>query len=211
MNASAFTVEPEASSSASTGTNPTMLSDEMLLSFVPVLLIRHPALVVDSYYRAKGFSNVADLCQSYVTYSTSMHFTRALFEWYAATAASKSASAAVDIQLARKWYPILIDADDILEGDTVQRLAKAIGMDPDQILEQWEARSTDGLEPKKRRFVQGMWGSTRIDKSKSSKGLDLEAKFKSWNELYGMEVGKVLADLTNSHMRDYLWLKSHKF
>jgi hypothetical protein len=191
-----------------------MLSDELLLSFVPLFLIRHPALVVDSYYRAKACVQT-ELSKSHMVYSTGVRIARAFFEWYEAAASESNMSAGegedADHQWARKGYPILVDADDIVEGDTVQRLATAIGMDPEKIPQQWETRSTDGLDTNSKLFVQAMWGSTRIDKSKSSKGLDLEAKFESWNELYGPEVGKMMADLTNEHMEDYLWLTKRKF
>ncbi|KAJ6779663.1 hypothetical protein PWT90_08909 [Aphanocladium album] len=203
INAPAFTaLQPQATSSSLARTNPTMLPDKILLSFVPVFLIRHPALVVDSYHRAKGFLSAAKLRQSQVAHSTGLQLTRALFEWYstASTAAAEG-----------KGRPILVDADDVLEGDTVQRLARAVGMDPDQILGRWETRSTDELEPGNKRFVTGLWCSTGIDRSKSSKGLNLKDKFEAWNELYGEEVGRALADLTSRHMSDYEWLKSRKF
>ncbi len=204
---STVAAELESSLSSSPRTNPTLLSDDTLLSFAPVFLIRHPALVAESYYRAKGSLSAADLRQSNAPFSTNLRFTRALYEWYEAAAASPPAT---DSNSQRRRRPILVDADDLLEGDTVQRLATALGMDPAQILRQWEPQSTEGLAPDKKPFVQDMWESTCIDKSKSAKGLDLEAKLKSWNELHGDEMGKVLADLTVSRMEDYMWLKSRK-
>ncbi|OAA81566.1 hypothetical protein LEL_01111 [Akanthomyces lecanii RCEF 1005] len=206
------TTELEDSLSPSPRTNPTLLSDEMLLSFAPVFLIRHPALVVESYYRAIDFPPAPDLWRSNAPWSTSLHFTRALFEWYeAATLSSPSTVGAEVGNLSiSKTHPIVVDADDILEGDTVQRLAEMIGMDPEQILQQWDAQSTEGLDPGKKRFLKGLWESTGIDMSKSSRGLDLETKFGSWNELHGVEVGEALADLTKRQMGDYMWLKCRK-
>ncbi|KAM3509555.1 hypothetical protein MY10362_000549 [Beauveria mimosiformis] len=208
-------VELETLLSPASRTNPTLLSDETLLSFVPLFLIRHPALVVDSYYRVKGHPPAAALRRSLLfSYSVGVQLTRALFDWYMAAAASSSASAtaaSTDMLLGSKGYPIVVDADDLLQGDTVQRLARTIGMDPAQILQQWETQSTDIMDPPGRPYVKGLWESTGIDRTKSAKGLDLEAKFKSWNELYGVEVGKTLADLTNNQMEGYLWLKSRKF
>ncbi|KAM3534510.1 hypothetical protein MY4038_002198 [Beauveria bassiana] len=208
-------VELETLLSPASRTNPTLLSDETLLSFIPLFLIRHPALVVDSWYRAKGHPPAAVLRDSLlVSYSVGVQLTRALFDWYAAAEASSPASATAactNMLLGRKSYPIVVDADDLLEGDTVQRLARTIGMDPAQILQQWETQSTDIMDPRVRPFVKDLWASTGIDKTKSAKGLDLEAKFKSWSDLYGVEVGKTLADLTNDQMEGYLWLKSRKF
>ncbi|KAM3559654.1 hypothetical protein ARSEF4850_004024 [Beauveria asiatica] len=204
-------VELETSLSPASRTNPTLLSDEMLLSFVPLFLIRHPALVVDSWYRVHGHPPAAALP---VPYLWDVQLTRALFDWYTAAAASSSASAtaaSTNILLGRKGYPIVVDADDLLQGDTLQRLARTIGMDPAQILQKWETQSTDSWPPYDRPFIKDLWSSTGIDTTKSAKGLDLEAKFKSWNELYGVEIGKTLTDLTNNQMEGYLWLKSRKF
>ncbi|KAJ4164490.1 hypothetical protein LMH87_006163 [Akanthomyces muscarius] len=150
------------------------------------------------------FPSAPDLWRSNAPSSTSLHFTRALFEWYeAATLLSPStAGAEVGNLSISKTHPVVVDADDILEGDTVQRLAEMIDMDPEQILQKWDAQSTEGLE--------GLWESTGIDMSKSSRGLDLETKFGSWNELHGVEVGEALAFLTKRQMGDYMWLKSCK-
>ncbi|KAM3514052.1 hypothetical protein MY11210_002264 [Beauveria gryllotalpidicola] len=188
---SAVSVELETLLSPSPRTNPTLLSDEMLLSF------GHPPAAV--------------LRRNHIPYSIGVQLTKALSDWYTAAAASASATAGADILLGSKGYPIVVDADDLLQGDTVQRLARTIGMDPAQILQQWATKSTESMAPDQRPFVEDLWGSTAIDTAKSADGLDLEAKFKSWNELYGVEVGKTLADLTNNQMEGYLWLKSRKF
>ncbi|KAM3483287.1 hypothetical protein MY8738_003362 [Beauveria namnaoensis] len=137
---STVSVELQTLLSSASRTNPTLLSDETLLSFVPLFLIRHPALVVDSWYRAKGHPPVVVLRESLlVPYSVGVQLTRALFDWYTVAAASSSVSATAactNMLLGRKSYPIVVDADDLLQGDTVQRLARTIGMDPAQILQQ---------------------------------------------------------------------------
>lgn len=183
-------------------TNPTVFTDEMLLSFTPVFLIRHPALLVDSFYRAKSRANMSDFGDNYAPYSNSLCAIKCLFEWYEAA----------DNETGDKMcYPIVIDADDLLEGDTVARLAQRLGMNPDKIPHSWAARSTEGLEAERKSFVEGLWNSTRIDTSKSSRGLDVAALERSWGDVYGSEVGSVLQHFTNKQMEHYLWLKSRRF
>ncbi|KAJ6783129.1 hypothetical protein PWT90_01427 [Aphanocladium album] len=188
-------------------TNPTLLADEYLTSFVPVFLVRHPALILDSWYRTEARAgHTPDLRLMTRVRSLSPELTRQMYDWYAKLVADS------DRELApgSRGVPIVVDADDILEGDTVHRLAKTIGMDPAQVLESWESKPTDGLIPMVKSYVQGIWESTGIDKSKSSKFLDVEEKYKSWYELYGDEVGDHLVNLTKEFLPAYEYLKSKK-
>ncbi|OAA61519.1 acid phosphatase [Cordyceps fumosorosea ARSEF 2679] len=111
-------------------------------------------------------------------HATGARLTRALYEWY--------------LQAGHRPGPVIVlDADEVLEGDT--------------------ARSSEGLDAKRRRFVGDLWGSTGIDASKSARRLDVEAKFASWREMYGAEADEAMTELATSHMEDYMWLKSRKF
>ncbi len=190
-------------------TNPTMLADAFLQSFVPVFLVRHPALIVDSWWRTEtraGSPPNTSLTTRERGYGLGL--ARQLYDWYAGLMAASDDGAA--LAPGRKAVPIVVDADDILEGDTVHRLARTVGMDPAQVLESWEAKSTEGLIPMHKSYVQGIWESTGIDRSKSSKSLDLEAKYKGWRETYGDEAADTMVRVTESYLPDYEYLKSKK-
>ncbi|OAA67729.1 hypothetical protein LEL_10352 [Akanthomyces lecanii RCEF 1005] len=190
-------------------TNPTMLTDEFLLSFVPVFLVRHPALMVDSWWRTETRAgSPPDLTLTTRQRGHGLGLARQLYDWYAALGAASDDDGA--LVPGSRAVPIVVDADDILEGDTVHRLAETVGMDPAQVLESWEAKSTEGLVPMHKSYVQGIWESTGIDKSKSARFMDLEAKYRGWRELYGDEVGNAMAKVTESYMPDYEYLKSKK-
>lgn len=208
--AAEFTLSDEPpASSAPPRTNPTMLTDEFLRSFVPVFLVRHPALMVDSWWRTETRGgSPPDLTITTRQRVYGMALARELYDWYAALGAASDDDGA--LAPGRKAVPIVVDADDVLEGDTVHRLAATLGMDPAQVLQSWEAKSTDGLVPMVKSYVQGIWESTGIDKSKSARFLDLEAMYSGWRELYGNEVGNAMVKLTESYMPDYEYLKSKK-
>lgn len=182
-----------------------MLADDFLASFVPVFLVRHPALVLDSWYRTElRAGSPPNLALTTRTNAMAFNLARELYDWYAKLVANSDKELAVG----NPGVPIVVDADDILEGDTVRRLTETLGMDPKQVLQSWESKSTDGLIPMMKSYVEGIWESTGIDTSKSSKGLDLEAKYKSWHELYGDEVGDFLENKTKEFLPDYEYLKS---
>lgn len=188
-------------------TSPTLLPDELLSSFVPVFLIRHPALIVDSWYRTESR---AGLPPSVHLTTRPAGFTltiaRELYEWYASLVAASDA----DLKPGDEGYPIVVEADDILEGDTVKRLAETVGMDPAQIVEEWEKKSVDGLIPMMKSYVEGIWQSTGVDRSKSSKFLDVKEKYAAWRKDYGQEVGDYLVKVTEESMPAYEFLKSKK-
>ncbi|OAA53885.1 hypothetical protein ISF_08587 [Cordyceps fumosorosea ARSEF 2679] len=184
-------------------TNPTMLPDAYLLSFVPVFLIRHPALMVDSWWRTETRAGMPpDTSLSTRVLAHGLGLARQLHDWYDARHCPGGAGGT--------GVPIVVDADDVLEGDAVHRLASTVGMDPKQVLQSWEAKSTDGLLPIHKSYVQGIWESTGVDKSKSARRLDVRAKYKGWRETYGEETGEFMERLTESYMPDYEYLKSRR-
>ncbi|KAM0669279.1 hypothetical protein MY8738_004311 [Beauveria namnaoensis] len=204
-------------------TNPTMLTDAYLVSFVPIFLIRHPALMVDSWFRASTRAgHPPDPCLTTRARGRGLGLARELYDWYAArlltTATSdesrsrsrSSSSPPTPPTPGCKGVPIVVDADDVLEGDTVPRLTAVIGMDPAQVLRGWEAQSTEGMVPLDKSYMQGICDSTGIDTSKSARRLDIDAMYRSWRETYGHEVAEYMVKVTESNLPDYEYMKSKK-
>lgn len=208
--AAEFTLFDDDDAPLAAHTNPTMLPDTYLLSFVPIFLVRHPALMVDSWIRAETRAGHApDPSLTTRARSLGLGLARSLYDWYA-RAVLESASASDEELPGCKGVPIVLDADDVLEGGTVRRLAAVIGMDPAQVLRGWEAQSTEGMVPLDKSYMQGIYESTGIDTSKSARRLDTEAMYRSWRETYGEEVGEYMVKVTESYLPDYEYMKSKK-
>ncbi|KAM3501775.1 hypothetical protein MY10362_005290 [Beauveria mimosiformis] len=211
--AAEFTLDDDASPAAHT--NPTMLTDTYLVSFVPIFLVRHPALMVDSWFRTSTRAgHPPDPCLTTRARGRGLGLMRALYDWYVArlmTATSdEEQSPPPPPTPGCKGVPIVVDADDVLEGDTVARLTAIIGMDPAQVLREWEAQSTEGMVPLDKSHMQDLCDSTRIDTSKSARRLDIKAIYRSWRETYGEEVADYMVKVTESYLPDYEYMKSKK-
>ncbi|KAM3549776.1 hypothetical protein ARSEF4850_008680, partial [Beauveria asiatica] len=141
------------------------------------------------------------------------HRARALYDWYAArvmTATSDESPSPPPPTPGCKGVPIVVDADDVLEGDTVPRLTAVIGMDPAQVIRGWGAQSTEGMVPLNKSYMQGICDLSGIDTFKSARRLDIDDMYRSWRETYGEEVAEYIAKVTESYLPDYDYMKSKK-
>ncbi|EGD96838.1 hypothetical protein TESG_04266 [Trichophyton tonsurans CBS 112818] len=197
---------------AQTKTNPTFFPDEYLLSWQPVFMIRHPALVVESWYRAETRVvpiNVKDKVWSYVTF----WYSRSLYDWYVARATeSNGTKSAAEGYSAPSPWPIVVDADDVLSGECLAKLCSACGMSVEHIKVEWEELPLEAQDVSKRHmsYMRDLWTSTGLDQSKSSKGLDMEVRYGKWKEEFGDSVAEDLYELFQKLMPDYEYLKRRK-
>lgn len=198
------------SSHASTGTttNPTLLEDDFLASWQPVFLIRHPALVFESWYRAESQVAPIEIRDSVWSCFMTFRHHRQLYDWYASNGTKKGLEAPTS-----RTPIVVIDADDIIDGESaMSKLCEMCNMDPQSICREWEAKEpagTQALSARHLSFMNGFWQSTSIDKSKSSRGLDIAAKHAEWKDKFGVDVANVLLAKVEEAMVDYeyMWEK----
>ncbi|KAM0240803.1 hypothetical protein ACHAP5_007838 [Fusarium lateritium] len=179
--------------------NSTIFPDKFLMSWRPVFLIRHPVLTFESWYRAESGARSLDLADRSWAFYTTYQYSRQLYDWF---------SSNVD----QAAGPIVIDADDILDGSpTIKKLCNLIGMDEKQICYQWdviEAPADAGCRELK--YMGEYWSSTWIDSSKSSRGLDIKATYKRWENDFGPEDAEKLRNIVQDAMADYNYLRDNK-
>ncbi|KAK5996009.1 Pyrrolopyrazine biosynthesis cluster protein F [Cladobotryum mycophilum] len=194
-------------------TNPTVFTDEFLKSWLPIFLIRHPALVFDSWYRAERHSDHTNVFDQAWRIYTSFSYTRQLYDWFvanASTPAGPDEQQSVKVECSR---PIVIDADDIIEQRSIEKLCELCDMDPSIIPHEWE-KSTPPAEEMKNglaeKLMKDFWSSTSIDKSKSSAGINMEEKYQKWKDDYGIEAAGKIYERVQEAMSDYDYLKSKK-
>lgn len=108
------------------------------------------------------------------------------------------------------FRPLIIEADDIIEdGRAITKLCTLINMDPSLVPSEWEAQEL----PKNdwsRSYVQGLFTSTAIDKSKSAKDLKLEERYQKWRDEFGTDVAEQLIKRTEMDLSHYYYLKERR-
>lgn len=179
-----------------------MFSDDFMLSLTPIILIRNPVLIYESWLRAEG-DPYPDLDSQYARIYTTLSFQRRIFDWF-------------DQQETKDGGPkcLVLDADDVISGpEAPQALCDAIGMDKTKLLWAWEPtpipQKFQGNE-RFRRFVRTIMESTRIDASKSSKGILLSDRKKEWEEKFGTNRARILAKRVEDSWGDYEYLRARK-
>ncbi|CEJ92241.1 hypothetical protein VHEMI07901 [[Torrubiella] hemipterigena] len=181
--------------------NPTVFADDFFKTWQPIVLIRHPALVFESWYRAEirvRPINVAD--KSWRLYTT-LCYLRQLYDWLSARAYNNQSLA-----------PVIMDADDILaNGPAVQKLCELCGMDPSLVCSEWGTLNTGKiLSSRHESYMSGFWNSKGIDKSKTAEGLDLQSKYTAWDEEFGAEVSAQMKVWVEEALLDYEFLKGKR-
>lgn len=101
----------------SKSTSPLCLPDDFLTSILPVILIRNPALMVPSFYRAQNDCKI-DLDSAHFRCFMELQWTWQLYDWYCIQGIT----------------PIVVDGDDVMKQPAVVRkLCEMCGMDPDKV------------------------------------------------------------------------------
>jgi hypothetical protein len=109
--------------------NPTVLSNDFLTTFSPVILIRHPAKIIPSVYRASRDAFGVTAFDADFPVSTSLRWLRLIFEWYE-----------VYYRISKtKQRPIVIDADDMINDsrNIAEKLCAITGLDPKHVQYSW--------------------------------------------------------------------------
>jgi hypothetical protein len=179
--------------------NPTVLSNEQMLSWQPIILIRNPILVFESWLRAEG-APYPDLESRYAEIYTTMRFQRYILDWYESQAAGCILK------------PVVLDADDIIERtDALEKLCELLGMDPARLMFEWKPTPT----PKKfagnerfKRFLRTIQESVGIDRARTSAGVTLESRQVQWRDAFGSERAEVLASRVREAWPDYEYLRA---
>lgn len=114
------------------GNNPTVIPDDIFDTLIPVILIRHPAISVGSYYRsalANGSSRPGDEDFDMCIINRSL---RMLFDWYKA----------------RGYQPAVVDGEDILwrTDEMAKNVGAKLGFDPASLQDEWEPAPKEEVE-----------------------------------------------------------------
>ncbi|RMX87181.1 hypothetical protein D0868_15027 [Hortaea werneckii] len=188
-------------SSFKPSTRPTPLSDAVLKSCVPAMLIRHPARIVPSLYRAETATDMLRIGDEAFTLWSTVRFTRILYE-YLESIGNR---------------PVVVDAEDLVHDTQtlVGKLCHALEIDPKGVQLQWDAARPDeplpeGVEPG---FHDVLRASTGIIHEKDyvpDSKLDLDVETKKWTDEFGSAIAQELRRKVDADMETYLWLRERK-
>lgn len=207
---SPFTIIPSKASvsmAPKSTANETILPDEVLLGLRPTFLIRNPMLTFPSLLRTSiELEGLETALQSLAgqRWEMTFHWSRALYEFYVHSKKFDRTSGQPDVE-----FPIVIDADDILNPEIMRKYAKVVGLDPAVIRYEWEKASDEEMEKlgkSVRRMKDTILGSTGIVEGKMSHGLVLEREVEKWKAEFGDVLGARLELLVREGMGDYEWL-----
>lgn len=197
--------------------NATLFPDEFLRSWQPTFLIRHPALMFPSYYRAMldlmkindqspGERSARDL-----ELALTLHWARTLYDWYMEQKAATESSDGNHSDL----FPVVLDADDVInEPRVVKKFAETIGLDIDQLRFTWgvedEEVSEDPKSKMKARMRNTLNASTGIKKDKAATNIDIDVEAAKWLAEFGPEDGATVERLVRAAMPDYEYLRAKR-
>lgn len=208
-----WTVEPSPSSvddSASLSRSPfneTALPDSVLRTWRATFLIRHPALTFPSLLRTsidnEGLAFVLEE-EKTQRWEATFHWSRSLYQFYSSLPKDERATQDPNVS-----YPIILDADDILNAKLVSKYANAVGLDANKVRYEWERASADEIQKlsaTERRMKDTLLGSQGIVQGKTAEGLVLDEEIKKWKVEFGDVLASRLESLVKGTLGDYEWL-----
>jgi hypothetical protein len=201
------------STSSATSTNPTVLPDSFLRTLSPVIVIRHPARMIPSYYRAMKNSIGIDLYDGDFPTIASFLWSRLVFDWYAQHVCGSPSLPGPKKKSERTGpsWPIVIDGDDLINDENVAKdFCKQMQIDPQYLQTSWD------MIPEEQRANQGIMLTAFLSTIQKSTGIvksqevDMDKEKEKLLAEFGEEVGGTLAEFVEMAMPDYLLLREYR-
>ncbi|KAL8883085.1 MAG: hypothetical protein Q9198_000008 [Flavoplaca austrocitrina] len=187
-------------------TNPTVLPDSFLKSMTPLILFRHPALMIPSFYRAaqKGKMEISIYDEDWPL-NASLRWLRLVYDWYVSNRTEERATPV-----------IVIDSDDLINSPGFSsHLLASLGFDEQHLLTSWEQKSEAYRADKGymvNSFKSTLWDSKGIIRSeRRDYEIDVTAEQEKLRAEFGNEVGNSMARYIDLAMGDYHYLRERRF
>ncbi|KAF9885191.1 hypothetical protein FE257_000642 [Aspergillus nanangensis] len=205
-------------------TNETVLPDEYLRTWRLAFLIRHPALMCPSLYRAMqklvafGVLKKEELPGVMKT-NMSLHWPRMLYDW----AVEQGIPGA---------EPLILDAHDVIHNpQAVVQFCEKAGLDPSKMIFEWKSKeipthqsatsqngsdqNVTGMDESTKKAAASVMLSSLIDssgvlKDKAPVTVDIAVESAKWKEEFGEEGGRLVEDGVLAAMSDYKYLKERR-
>lgn len=175
--------------------NPTVLPNDFLATFLPVILIRHPAKIIPSYYRVSRDAHGTTVFDEDFPMNASLRWLRLIFDWYEEC-----------YRISKIERPIVIDAEDMINDShyVTEKFCAMTGLDPKHVQYSW-AEATEACGPVRAKFMSTLRNSTGIIRE-DQKPIVIEDEAQKWTEEFGEEVSHAIVSYVNATMPDYEYL-----
>ncbi|KAJ9492919.1 hypothetical protein VN97_g258 [Penicillium thymicola] len=204
------------SSQTFSANNKTFMSDEYLRTWQLAFIIRHPALVYPSLYRAMqklskaGFID-EDGIKGLSMANMTMEWTRKLFDWCLE-------------QPDESVAPLVIDANDVIHNPAaVVKFCEKVGLDTASMQFEWNGSTnvsenwTSGVDTQVEMgkiaasiMLSTLEESRGVVKGKAPISVDIDAEVPKWRVEFGDEITELLEKATRDSMPDYEYLKASR-
>ncbi|KAL4892685.1 hypothetical protein BDV59DRAFT_179501 [Aspergillus ambiguus] len=218
------------------GANETTFPDEYLRTWRLAFVIRHPALMCPSFYRAMKKMVALGVLKEHevpgvLATNMSLQWPRMLYDW------------SVEQGIAGA-EPLILDAHDIINNpQSVVKFSEQLGLDPSQLIFEWKANtpknengspqngaqengtqrseapkdnassSLDNLQHNKEAqkiMLGSLTASSGLLKEKAPENVDIAAEVSKWNEEFGEEAARFVEKAVLAAMPDYEYLKERR-
>jgi hypothetical protein len=180
--------------------NKTVLSDEMLKSFKPLFLIRHPALSLASMYRAARSDEFQRESKEPNVTERSSIWIRSLFDFYEAHQPEEP--------------PLVLDADDMMTSpELVMKYVKLAGLNPDKLRFSWEKASPEVISKQSilaQKMLSSLNASDKVNLDKVGGDLDIDVEAQKWRAEFGDVDASKLENWVRAAMPDYEYMRSKR-
>lgn len=189
--------------------NKTIFPDEFLQTWLPIFLVRHPALAFPSYYRTQLDLKLATKKDDkQLELWMTLHWSRTLYDWYSQKLCDSISE--------RETWPIVLDAEDVTHRPEVLiRLCEIVGMDPTKLQFSWKPMSKEDVNDlipnvMERRFLSTVLASSGVIKEKTSINIDIDIEAKKWKEEFGEDMGEQMERWVRAAMPDYEYMTTRR-
>lgn len=195
-----------------TPANKTIIPDNVLNTFQPTILIRHPALQMPSLWRFQQESHGKPM------HNTSQKMVRkalytlapvvALYDYYASYFQTQNQGSP---------WPLVIDSTDLIThpATVMQHFCHLTGLDFEHCSFNWDKASKENLQAQEtdmvRRALSTLNASTGVVASKAPKEVDIDAEVEKWKKEFGDEVAAELEHYVRAEIPNYEYLKSKRW
>ncbi|KAM0192399.1 hypothetical protein ACHAPI_008346 [Fusarium lateritium] len=181
--------------------NKTVLSDEMLKTFKPLFLIRHPALSLPSLYRATRSDEFQRESKEPSVMERSSIWIRSLFDFYEAHQREGEP-------------PLVLDADDMMTSPELMiKYVTLAGLDPDKLRFTWEKATPEAISKQTiiaQRMLSSLNDSDKVNLDKVGGDIDLDTEAQKWRAEFGDNDASKLESWVRAAMPDYEYMRSKR-